>query len=165
MDDSTCMVGMAKFFLDFTTKESCGKCVPCRIGTRRLLEILDRICKGDGKQGDIELLEELCRQIKDGSLCGLGQTAPNPVLTTLKYFRNEYEDHIEKKECTAHECIDLISYNVDPTKCIGCLVCQKKCPAGAISGERKQAQTIDHDKCIKCGRCHDACRFGAIEIK
>ena len=165
MDDSTCMVGMAKFFLDFTTKESCGKCVPCRIGTRRLLEILDRICKGEGKEGDIELLEELCRQIKDGSLCGLGQTAPNPVLTTLKYFRNEYEDHIQKKECTAHECIDLISYNVDPTKCIGCLLCQKRCPAGAISGERKQAQTIDHDKCIKCGRCHDACRFGAIVIK
>lgn len=165
MDDSTCMVGMAKFFLDFTTKESCGKCVPCRIGTRRLLEILDRICKGEGKEGDIELLEELCTQIKDGSLCGLGQTAPNPVLTTLKYFRNEYEDHIKNKECTAHECIDLISYNVDPTKCIGCLLCQKRCPAGAISGERKQPQTIDHDKCIKCGRCHDACRFGAIEIK
>ncbi|MBQ2775202.1 MAG: NADH-quinone oxidoreductase subunit NuoF [Clostridia bacterium] len=165
MDESTCMVGMAKFFLDFTTKESCGKCVPCRIGTRRLLEILDRICKGEGKEGDIELLEELCIQIKDGSLCGLGQTAPNPVLTTLKYFRDEYEAHIKEKRCPAGECIDLISYNVLPEKCIGCLMCQKKCPVGAISGKVKEVQTIDHDKCIKCGRCKDVCRFGAVEIR
>lgn len=165
MDESTCMVGMAKFFLDFTTKESCGKCVPCRIGTRRLLEILDRICKGEGKEGDIELLEELCIQIKDGSLCGLGQTAPNPVLTTLKYFRDEYEAHIKEKRCPAGECIDLISYNILPEKCIGCLMCQKKCPVGAISGKVKEVQTIDHDKCIKCGRCKDVCRFGAVEIR
>ncbi len=165
MDESTCMVGMAKFFLDFTTKESCGKCVPCRIGTRRLLEILDRICKGEGKEGDIELLEELCVQIKDGSLCGLGQTAPNPVLTTLKYFRDEYEAHIKEKRCPAGECIDLISYNISTDKCIGCMMCQKKCPVGAISGKVKEVQIIDHDKCIKCGRCKDVCKFGAVEIR
>jgi len=165
MDESTCMVGMAKFFLDFTTKESCGKCVPCRIGTRRLLEILERICKGQGKEGDIELLEELCIQIKDGSLCGLGQTAPNPVLTTLKYFRDEYEAHINEKRCPAGECIDLIRYNILSDKCIGCMLCQKKCPVGAISGNLKEVQTIDHDKCIKCGRCKDICRFGAVEIR
>ena len=165
MDESTCMVAMAKFFLEFTTKESCGKCVPCRIGTKRLLEILDRICRGEGRQGDIELLEELCVQIKDGSLCGLGQTAPNPVLTTLKYFRDEYEAHINEHRCPAGECIDLISYNISSEKCVGCLLCQKKCPVGAISGKVKQAQTIDTGKCIKCGRCKDVCRFGAVEIK
>ena len=165
MDESTCMVAMAKFFLEFTTKESCGKCVPCRIGTKRLLEILDRICRGEGRQGDIELLEELCVQIKDGSLCGLGQTAPNPVLTTLKYFRDEYEAHINEHRCPAGECIDLISYNVNSEKCVGCLLCQKKCPVGAISGKVKQAQTIDTGKCIKCGRCKDVCRFDAVEIK
>ena len=165
MDESTCMVAMAKFFLEFTTKESCGKCVPCRIGTKRLLEILDRICRGEGRQGDIELLEELCVQIKDGSLCGLGQTAPNPVLTTLKYFRDEYEAHINEHRCPSGECIDLISYNVNPEKCVGCLLCQKKCPVGAISGKVKQAQTIDTGKCIKCGRCKDVCRFDAVEIK
>lgn len=165
MDESTCMVAMAKFFLEFTTKESCGKCVPCRIGTKRLLEILDRICRGEGRQGDIELLEELCVQIKDGSLCGLGQTAPNPVLTTLKYFRDEYEAHINEHRCPSGECIDLISYNVNSEKCVGCLLCQKKCPVGAISGKVKQAQTIDTGKCIKCGRCKDVCRFDAVEIK
>ena len=165
MDESTCMVRMAKFFLDFTTNESCGKCVPCRIGTRRLREILDRICKGEGRQGDIELLEELCTQIKDGSLCGLGQTASNPVLTTLRYFRDEYEAHINEHRCPAGECVDLITYSIAPEKCRGCTLCSKKCPIGAISGEVKKPHVIDAEKCIKCGTCKAACRFGAVEIR
>ena len=165
MDESTCMVRMAKFFLDFTTNESCGKCVPCRIGTRRLREILDRICKGEGRQGDIELLEELCTQIKDGSLCGLGQTASNPVLTTLRYFRDEYEAHINEHRCPAGECVDLITYSIAPEKCRGCTLCSKKCPIGAISGEVKKPHVIDAEKCIKCGTCKAVCRFGAVEIR
>ncbi len=163
MDESTCMVGMARFFLDFTAKESCGKCTHCRIGTKRLLEILDRICKGEGKEGDIELLEETCNEIKAGALCGLGQTAPNPVLTTIKYYRDEYEAHIKEKRCPAGECIDLVKYSINPDKCIGCSLCSKKCPVGAISGEIKKTFTIDNEKCIKCGQCMDACRFGAVE--
>ena len=163
MDESTCMVGMARFFLDFTAKESCGKCTHCRIGTKRLLEILDRICKGEGKEGDIELLEETCNEIKAGALCGLGQTAPNPVLTTIKYYRNEYEAHIKEKRCPAGECIDLVKYTINPDKCIGCSLCSKKCPVGAISGEIKKTFAIDNEKCIKCGQCMDACRFGAVE--
>ena len=165
MDESTCMVRMAKFFLDFTTNESCGKCVPCRIGTHRLREILDRICKGEGRQGDIELLEELCTQIKDGSLCGLGQTASNPVLTTLRYFRDEYEAHINEHRCPAGECVDLITYSIAPEKCRGCTLCSKKCPIGAISGEVKKPHVIDAEKCIKCGTCKAVCRFGAVEIR
>ncbi len=165
MDESTCMVGMARFFLDFTAKESCGKCTHCRIGTKRLLEILDRICKGEGKEGDIELLEETCNEIKTGALCGLGQTAPNPVLTTIKYYRDEYEAHIREKRCPAGECIDLVKYTINPEKCIGCSLCSKKCPVGAISGEIKKVFTIDPEKCIKCGQCMDACRFGAVEKK
>ena len=165
MDESTCMVGMARFFLDFTAKESCGKCTHCRIGTKRLLEILDRICKGEGKEGDIELLEETCNEIKAGALCGLGQTAPNPVLTTIKYYRDEYEAHIKEKRCPAGECIDLVKYTINPEKCIGCSLCSKKCPVGAISGEIKKTFVIDNDKCIKCGQCMDACRFGAVEKK
>ena len=165
MDESTCMVRMAKFFLDFTTNESCGKCVPCRIGTHRLREILDRICKGEGRQGDIELLEELCTQIKDGSLCGLGQTASNPVLTTLRYFRAEYEAHINEHRCPAGECVDLITYSIAPEKCRGCTLCSKKCPIGAISGEVKKPHVIDAEKCIKCGTCKAVCRFGAVEIR
>ena len=165
MDESTCMVRMAKFFLDFTTNESCGKCVPCRIGTHRLREILDRICKGEGRQDDIELLEELCTQIKDGSLCGLGQTASNPVLTTLRYFRDEYEAHINEHRCPAGECVDLITYSIAPEKCRGCTLCSKKCPIGAISGEVKKPHVIDAEKCIKCGTCKAACRFGAVEIR
>ncbi len=165
MDESTCMVGMARFFLDFTAKESCGKCTHCRIGTKRLLEILDRICKGEGKEGDIELLEETCNEIKAGALCGLGQTAPNPVLTTIKYYRDEYEAHIREKRCPAGECIDLVKYTINPDKCIGCSLCSKKCPVGAISGEIKKTFVIDNEKCIKCGQCMDACRFGAVEKK
>ena len=165
MDESTCMVGMARFFLDFTAKESCGKCTHCRIGTKRLLEILDRICKGEGKEGDIELLEETCNEIKAGALCGLGQTAPNPVLTTIKYYRDEYEAHIREKRCPAGECIDLVKYTINPDKCIGCSLCSKKCPVGAISGEIKKTFVINNEKCIKCGQCMDACRFGAVEKK
>ncbi len=162
MDSSTCMVAMAKFFLDFTAKESCGKCVPCRIGTKRMLEILTRICDGNGKEGDIELLEELCLAIKDGALCGLGQTAPNPVLTTIRYFRNEYEAHINEKKCPAKECSNLITYEIEASKCKGCTLCAKKCPASAISGELKNPHVINQDMCIKCGQCVTLCKFGAI---
>ena len=161
MDETTCMVDMARYFLDFTRKESCGKCNYCRIGTKRMLEILERITKGEGKDGDIELLEELAMKIKDGSMCGLGQTAPNPVLTTIKYFRNEYEDHIYNKKCTAKSCKSLISFNITDA-CKGCTACAKKCPVGAISGEKKKMHVIDHDKCIKCGKCEETCKFGAI---
>ncbi len=163
MDSSTCMVAMAKFFLDFTAKESCGKCVPCRIGTKRMLEILSRICDGEGKEGDIELLEELCLAIKDGALCGLGQTAPNPVLTTIRYFRNEYEAHINDKKCPAKECANLITYEIQADKCKVCTLCAKMCPASAISGELKKPHTINQDMCIKCGQCVTLCKFGAIE--
>ena len=165
MDDTTCMVGMAKFFLDFTAKESCGKCVHCRIGTKRMLEILTRITKGEGKEGDIELLEELCGGIKDGALCGLGQTAPNPVLSTIRYFRDEYEAHINEKRCPVGECRDLLTYSIEKDKCRGCTLCAKKCPAGAISGEVKNPHVIDADKCIKCGQCITLCRFGAITVR
>ncbi|MDD6727660.1 MAG: NADH-quinone oxidoreductase subunit NuoF [Eubacteriales bacterium] len=163
MDESTCMVGMAKFFLDFTAKESCGKCIHCRIGTKRMLEILKRITEGEGKDGDVELLEELCYGIKDGALCGLGQTAPNPVLTTIKYFRDEYDAHINEKKCPAGECSALIKYGIDADKCKGCTLCAKNCPVGAISGSVKNAHIIDTDKCIKCGKCFTVCRFGAVE--
>ena len=165
MDESTCMVGMAKFFLDFTKDESCGKCVHCRIGTKRLQEILGRIVSGKGREGDIELLEELCLAVKDGALCGLGQTAPNPVLTTIRYFRDEYEAHINEKKCPARECVDLLTYSIDETKCIGCGLCARKCPAKAITGEKKQPHVIDPNVCIRCGQCIQGCKFGAINVE
>ena len=162
MDETTCMVGMARFFLDFTSKESCGKCVHCRIGTRRMLEILTRIVEGEGQEGDVELLEELCNAIKDGALCGLGQTAPNPVLTTIKYFRDEYDAHIIRKQCPAKECVNLLHYHIDPEKCKGCTMCAKKCPVQAISGEVKNPHEINQTLCIKCGQCITLCKFDAI---
>jgi NADH:ubiquinone oxidoreductase, NADH-binding (51 kD) subunit len=163
MDEGTCMVDMARYFLDFTRKESCGKCNYCRIGTKRMLEILERITNGEGKDGDIELLEELAAKIKDGAMCGLGQTAPNPVLTTLRYFRNEYEDHIYRKKCTAKSCRALITYEITD-KCKGCTLCAKKCPVDAITGKAKELHVIDQDKCIRCGRCMENCKFDAITV-
>jgi NADH-quinone oxidoreductase subunit F len=165
MDETTCMVDMARFFLDFTRKESCGKCIHCRIGTKRMLEILTRITQGEGKDGDIELLEELAVKIKEGSLCGLGQTAPNPVLTTIKYFRDEYEAHIYDKKCPAKQCSNLLTYSISKDKCIGCGLCAKNCPVQAISGEIKKPHTIDPEKCIKCGKCVQVCRFDAVQVE
>ncbi len=162
MDEDNCMVDIAKFFLDFTVDESCGKCTPCRVGTRRLLEILDKITSGKGTLEDIDKLEELCYYIKENSLCGLGQTAPNPVLSTLKFFRDEYIAHVVDKKCPAGVCKDLLSFSIEADKCKGCTLCAKKCPVGAISGAVKEAHTIDTSKCIKCGVCMDSCKFKAI---
>ena len=164
MDDSTCMVNMAKFFLDFTAKESCGKCVHCRIGTKRLQEILTRIVEGKGKEGDIELLEELCNAVRDGALCGLGQTAPNPVLSTLRYFRDEFEAHIREHRCPAHTCTELLQYRIDPQKCKGCTACARKCPVTAISGAVREPHEINARVCIKCGQCMSVCKFGAVSV-
>lgn len=164
MDETTCMIDVAKFFLDFTQKESCGKCTFCRIGTKRMLEILIRITEGEGRDGDIELLEDLAYQIKDTSLCGLGQTAPNPVLTTIRYFRDEYEAHIYHKKCPAKVCRKLLTYEVDAEKCTGCTVCAKHCPTNAIDGDRKQIHFIRQDACIRCGECYSRCKFDAIKL-
>jgi len=162
MDEDNCMVDIAKFFLDFTVDESCGKCAPCRIGTKRLYEMLDRITKGQGKPGDLERIENLCLYIKENALCGLGQTAPNPVLSTLHYFREEYEAHISQKRCPTAVCKDLLSFTILADTCIGCTVCAKACPTGAISGTLKQPHAIDQEKCVKCGACIEKCRFNAI---
>ncbi len=162
MDEDTCMVDIAKFFLEFTVDESCGKCSPCRIGTKRMLEILNKITSGKGTLEDIDRLERLCYNVKEAALCGLGQTAPNPILSTLRYFRDEYVAHVVDKKCPAGVCKDLLMYKIDPEKCIGCSLCAKNCPVGAISGEVKKPFVIDTDKCVKCGLCESKCRFKAI---
>ncbi len=162
MDEDNCMVDIARFFLDFTVDESCGKCAPCRIGTKRMLEILERIVEGKGQDGDIEKLEELAQSIKTTALCGLGQTAPNPVLSTLKYYRHEYEAHIYEHRCPAGQCKALLNYKIDPDKCKGCTLCARNCPANCISGKVREPHVIDNSKCLKCGACMEKCKFGAI---
>ena len=165
MADTTCMVDIAKFFLEFTVDESCGKCTPCRIGTKRMYEMLDKFTRGEGTLEDIDKLEELCYHIKSSSLCGLGQTAPNPVLSTLKYFRDEYVAHVVDKKCPAGVCKSLLNYFVVAEKCRGCTACARACPVGAISGKVKEPHVIDSSKCIKCGACMEKCRFNAIVKK
>jgi ferredoxin len=162
MDEDNCMVDVSKFFLEFTQKESCGKCTPCREGTKQMLLLLNRISEGEGTMEDLQALEDLAIMVKDMSLCGLGQTAPNPVLTTLRYFRDEYEAHIREKKCYAGACTKLITYMIDPDKCKRCGICAKNCPVKCISGDRETPYVIDQEACIKCGTCYEKCPFGAI---
>lgn len=164
MDETSCMVDIARFFMDFTQAESCGKCTPCRVGTRRILELLQKICDGKGQHGDIEKLEDLCHEVAKNSLCGLGQGAPNPVLSTLKHFRHEYEAHVYEKRCPAKVCRNLIRFDIQAPTCTGCMVCARNCPVEAISGERRQAHVIDVNKCIRCGICMQVCNFNAVSV-
>jgi len=163
MDDTKCMVSLAKFYLDFTVSESCGKCTPCRIGTKRMHELLEKICEGNGEELDIYRLEKLALNVKDSSICGLGQSAPNPVLSTLKYFKEEYKEHVTYKQCRSMECKNLMQMEINPSNCKGCGICQRNCPVGAIEGEGRDIRKIDQDKCIKCGTCLTKCPFGAIK--
>ena len=162
MDETDCMVDIAKFYMTFIAEESCGKCTPCRIGTKRMLETLEKITEGRGEEKDLVELEELAAYIKDNALCGLGQTAPNPILSTMKNFRKEYEEHIREKKCTAGVCKKLLEYKIDPAKCKGCTLCARNCPVNCISGTVKEPHVIDQSKCIKCGTCYTNCKFGAI---
>jgi NADH:ubiquinone oxidoreductase subunit F (NADH-binding)/Pyruvate/2-oxoacid:ferredoxin oxidoreductase delta subunit len=162
MNDKTCMVDMARFFMDFIQEESCGKCTPCREGTRRLLELLNKICEGRGEAGDIEAMEELSSVIRETALCGLGQTGPNPVLSALRYFKDEFEAHIYAKQCPAKRCVALLRFEIDPEICTKCGLCFKACPVDAVEWKKKEVARIDKDKCIKCLTCFDKCRFEAI---
>jgi len=166
VDEDTCMVDMARYFLSFTKKESCGQCIPCRLGTDQMYDILEAITEGKGKPGDVELLQELASAVKKGSMCGLGQTAPNPVLTTLRYFRDEYEAHVNEKRCPALVCKALLHFRIDEEKCIGCQRCIKACPVDAITGEKKQPHVIDQELCTQCGACFDVCpkKVRAVEV-
>lgn len=162
MDDTKCMVSLAKFYLEFTVDESCGKCTPCRIGTKRMLEILEKICEGNGTELDLYKLEKLALNIRNASICGLGQSAPNPVLSTMKYFKDEYQEHVIDKSCKALECKAMSKIVINSDKCKGCGLCQKKCPVEAIEGEAREVRKINQDKCIKCGTCLTSCPFKAI---
>jgi NADP-reducing hydrogenase subunit HndC len=164
-DEDTCMVDFARYFMSFTQQESCGKCVPCRIGTRAMLATLERICAGEGQPGDVEYLQELGTEIKRGSLCGLGQTAPNPVLSTIRYFREEYDAHILDKRCPAHVCKSLITYTINPEKCNGCMVCARNCTSEAIEGARQEPHLIHNELCTRCGVCYSLCKFDAISVE
>ena len=165
MDRNTCIVDMARYFLSFTQAESCGKCMPCRLGTKQMLDVVEDICKGNGEPEDLELLGRVCEAVGKGSLCGLGQTAPNPVRTTLRYFTPEYEQHVVDKKCSAGVCKSLFHYEIDPEACTGCMACARKCPVQAVTGEKKQPHVIDQEKCTKCGTCYQLCKFNAVTIQ